>query len=210
MARIFNSLARGGAFAAAAALCLAAPAAASVFEVGDDGSLVERDGGAMAAPAGLAGDGAAAAPDLPAAAISLVGGSIAPVSYLVSIQAAAANAGVSPELLEALVWQESRWRPAAVSPKGARGLAQLMPGTARLLGVNAADPAANLFGGALYLRRQLDRFGGDIERALAAYNAGPERVARAGGIPAIAETRAYVAAIMGRLSATTLTTATRN
>jgi soluble lytic murein transglycosylase-like protein len=75
-----------------------------------------------------------------------------------------------------------------------------MPATARQMGVDAGDPLANLEGGARYLRLQLNAFGGDLEKALAAYNAGPLRVARAGGVPAIAETRAYVAAIMGRLS----------
>ena len=83
---------------------------------------------------------------------------------------------------------------------GARGLAQLMPGTARELGVNPDDPLANLEGGARYLRQQLDRFDGDIEKALAAYNAGPGRVAQAGGVPRIRETQNYVAAVMGRLS----------
>ncbi len=107
---------------------------------------------------------------------------------------------ISPALLEAVVWQESRWRPGAVSPAGARGLAQLMPGTARQLGVDPDDPHANLEGGARYLRMQLDAFGGDIEKALAAYNAGPGRVQRAGGIPAIRETQNYVASILARLS----------
>ena len=107
---------------------------------------------------------------------------------------------LSPNLLEAVVWQESRWRPDAVSPAGARGLTQLMPGTARQMGVNPLDPLANLDGGARYLRMQLDLFDGDVERALAAYNAGPGRVQRAGGIPAIRETQIYVASIMARLS----------
>ena len=98
------------------------------------------------------------------------------------------------------MWQESRWRANAVSPVGARGLAQLMPGTARDLGVDPDDPFANLEGGARYLREQLDRFDGDLEKALAAYNAGPGRVIRAGGVPRIRETQLYVAAIMGRLS----------
>jgi soluble lytic murein transglycosylase-like protein len=112
----------------------------------------------------------------------------------------AAKYDISPRLLEAVVWQESRWNPNAVSPVGARGLAQLMPGTARDLGVDPRDPRANLEGGARYLRMQLDTFGGDVERALAAYNAGPHRVAKAGGIPNIRETRGYVAAIMARLA----------
>lgn len=113
----------------------------------------------------------------------------------------AAKYDISPALLEAVVWQESRWNTGAVSPVGARGLAQLMPGTARQMGVNPHDPSANLEGGARYLRMQLDAFGGDIEKALAAYNAGPGRVQRAGGIPAIRETQLYVSAILSRLSA---------
>jgi len=75
-----------------------------------------------------------------------------------------------------------------------------MPGTARYLGVDADDPMQNLEGGARYLREQLDRFDGDLEKALAAYNAGPGRVERAGGIPNIRETKHYVAAILGRLA----------
>ena len=126
-------------------------------------------------------------------------GSIPP-QYLAKVQELAARFDLSPALLEALVWQESRWRADAISPVGARGLAQLMPGTARELGVNPDDPFANLEGGARYLREQLDRFDGDLERALAAYNAGPGRVIRANGIPRIRETQHYVAAIMGRLS----------
>lgn len=112
----------------------------------------------------------------------------------------AAKYDISPALLEALVWQESRWNNNAVSPVGARGLTQLMPGTARDLGVDPRDPLANLEGGARYLRMQLDTFNGDIELALAAYNAGPDRVARLGRIPNIPETRNYVAAIMARLT----------
>ncbi len=107
---------------------------------------------------------------------------------------------ISPALLEAVVWQESRWNEVALSPVGARGLAQLMPGTAAQMGINPSDPAANLEGGARYLRMQLDAFNGNIEKALAAYNAGPNRVIAAGGIPNIRETRAYVASIMARLT----------
>ncbi len=123
-----------------------------------------------------------------------------PQQYAAKIAELAERFDLSPSLLEALVWQESRWRENAVSHAGARGLAQLMPGTARYLGVNPDDPMQNLEGGARYLREQLDRFDGDLEKALAAYNAGPGRVIRAGGIPNIRETQNYVAAIMGRLS----------
>lgn len=123
-----------------------------------------------------------------------------PPRYAHVVAQLSARYDLSPALIEALVWQESRWREDAVSHAGARGLAQLMPGTARDLGVNPHDPVANLEGGARYLREQLNRFGGNVELALAAYNAGPGRVMRAGGIPRIAETQDYVARIMGRLS----------
>jgi soluble lytic murein transglycosylase-like protein len=123
-----------------------------------------------------------------------------PPAYQAKVAELAARFDLSPALIEALVWQESRWRADAVSHAGARGLAQLMPGTARDLGVDPDDPFANLEGGARYLREQLDRFDGNLEKALAAYNAGPGRVIRAGGIPRIRETQLYVAAIMGRLA----------
>ncbi|WP_395329788.1 lytic transglycosylase domain-containing protein [Novosphingobium sp. BL-8H] len=123
-----------------------------------------------------------------------------PTRWRIRVAELAAKYDISPTLLEAVVWQESRWNELAVSPVGARGLAQLMPGTAAQMGVNPGDPMANLEGGARYLRMQLDAFGGDIEKALAAYNAGPGRVTRAGGVPNIRETQAYVAAIMARLT----------
>ncbi|SHN51784.1 lytic transglycosylase domain-containing protein [Erythrobacter sanguineus] len=123
-----------------------------------------------------------------------------PARYSAKIHELSQRFDLSPSLLEAVVWQESRWRENAVSPAGARGLAQLMPGTARYLGVDPSDPFQNLEGGARYLREQLDRFDGDLEKALAAYNAGPGRVERAGGIPNIRETQNYVASIMGRLA----------
>lgn len=125
-----------------------------------------------------------------------------PARWRTRVAELAAKYDISPALLEAVVWQESRWNERAVSPAGARGLAQLMPGTAAQMGVNPGDPMANLEGGARYLRMQLDAFGGDVEKALAAYNAGPLRVEKAGGIPNIRETKAYVAAIMGRLTDT--------
>ena len=130
-----------------------------------------------------------------------VGDTAGPLRWQGRVAELAVKYDISPMLIEALVWQESRWNENAVSPVGARGLAQLMPGTARQLGVNSADPSANLEGGARYLREQLERFGGDLEKALAAYNAGPGRVIRANGVPAISETRNYVSAIMARLAA---------
>lgn len=139
-------------------------------------------------------------PVLPAYAYSDVNPPPVPPQFAAALALAAKSANLSPTLLSALVWQESRWNPQAVSPKGAMGLAQLMPATARDLGVNPADPVQNLQGGARYLRYLLDTFNGDVEKALAAYNAGAARVQRAGGVPAIAETRAYVASIVRRIS----------
>lgn len=113
-----------------------------------------------------------------------------------SIERAALRAGVEPALLASLVWAESGFQPGARSHAGAIGLAQLMPGTAAGLGVDPHDPQQNLDGGARFLAAQLRRFGRP-ELALAAYNAGPARVESAGGIPAIAETQAYVPRVMG-------------
>jgi soluble lytic murein transglycosylase-like protein len=124
----------------------------------------------------------------------------APHQWSAHLDSLAAKYDLSPALIEAVVWQESRWNTGAVSPAGALGLAQLMPGTARQLGVDPRDPAANLEGGARYLRMQLDTFGGDLEKALAAYNAGPARVLRAGQVPRIRETQNYVVSVLGRLS----------
>ncbi|HBY58303.1 MAG TPA: lytic transglycosylase [Solibacterales bacterium] len=112
----------------------------------------------------------------------------------------AANAsldGVSEELLRAVIQKESGGRPCAVSAKGALGLMQLMPETADQLGVrNPFDPAENVAAGARYLKDLLTRFKGDVSLALAAYNAGPGRTERSGGIPDIRETREYVKAIL--------------
>tara|TARA_R110000803_G_scaffold95820_2_gene163922 strand:+ start:202 stop:1689 length:1488 start_codon:yes stop_codon:yes gene_type:complete len=104
--------------------------------------------------------------------------------------------GVPTDLFLRLVNQESSFRPNAVSEAGATGLAQLMPGTARDLGVDPNDPVQNLTGGARYLRQQLDAFG-TPELALAAYNAGPGNVRKYGGVPPFKETQNYVSTILG-------------
>lgn len=126
-----------------------------------------------------------------------------PSSLVGSMLSAAKKYNLSPLLIDAVARQESGYRANAVSRVGALGVMQLMPGTARMLGVrNPLDPHANIEGGARYLRGLLDRFDGNLAFALAAYNAGPGRVERARGIPRIAETQNYVTKILARLSQT--------
>ena len=115
-----------------------------------------------------------------------------------AIQQAAQAAGVDPKLLAALTWAESGFNPGAGSSAGAIGLTQLMPATAAGLGVDPSDPVQNLLGGARYLAGQLQRFG-RVDLALAAYNAGPSAVVKAGGIPPYPETQAYVTRVLDRL-----------
>lgn len=109
---------------------------------------------------------------------------------------AAERYGIPTELAFALVKQESGGRQSAVSPKGALGIMQLMPGTARELGVDPSDPAQNIDGGMRYLRQQADRYG-SWDLALAAYNAGPGAVDKYNGIPPYKETQNYVKSILG-------------
>lgn len=215
MIRVRSALVAAVAYTALAA----SPGHADVMEVGTDGARWIAGGDADAqiageetamsgAPEALIEDAALQEEDVPIEIIvpaHVVDEAEArarnvPAIYRQKVAELAARFDLSPVLIEAMVWQESRWRADAVSPVGARGLAQLMPGTARELGVDPRDPFANLEGGARYLRAQLDRFDGDVEKALAAYNAGPGRVIRAGGVPRIRETQLYVASIMGRLS----------
>ena len=116
--------------------------------------------------------------------------------FLETAKAAARKHNIPEDLFLRLVQQESGWNVGAVSPKGATGLAQLMPDTARFLRVDINDPAENLEGGARYLRMMYDRFG-SWRLALAAYNAGPMAVEEHGGIPPYDETQNYVKAILG-------------
>ena len=132
----------------------------------------------------------------PTATAAVAGGESTPYDSL--IDDAAQRNGVDPALLKGLIRQESGFNPNARSAAGAVGLTQLMPGTAASLGVSdPSDPAQAIEGGAKYLKAQLDRFGGDPAKALAAYNAGPGAVQRFGGVPPYAETQTYVQKVLG-------------
>jgi soluble lytic murein transglycosylase-like protein len=176
---------------AAIALAVAHPVAAQVLEIQPDGGVVTYSG-----PSVYSSEGVRSL--LPQPSVSPA--RAAPQEVSREIQDASLRHAVSQPLVEAVAWQESHYNQAAVSRKGALGVMQLMPGTARTLGVDAADLKGNIDGGVTYLSQMLRRFEGDVPSALAAYNAGPEAVQRYGGVPPYAETQAYVHAILGRLS----------
>jgi soluble lytic murein transglycosylase-like protein len=179
----------------AAALAVGGSAGAQVLAIGDDGGVTRYSGPAVYSDQGARSLIPQAAPVQPA---------VAPTEVAQAIAESAQRHAVSAPLAEAVAWQESRFHQQAVSPKGALGVMQLMPATARTLGVDAADLRGNIDGGVIYLGQMLKRFEGDLPRALAAYNAGPEAVTRYGGVPPYAETRAYVQAILGRLATVSL------
>lgn len=112
-----------------------------------------------------------------------------------AIRRIAREEGVNENLALAVAYQESRFNPCARSHAGANGIFQLMPGTARDLGVNSHDPEQNIRGGVRYLKQQLRRYNGDVSLALAAYNAGPGNVNKYGGVPPFKETQGYVSSI---------------
>lgn len=169
-------------------LACGAPAAAEVWEIDASGAMVRLDTPVVAAPI--------TPPRRANASSTARARQFQPV-----VASAGAQYALSPALIDAIAHVESRYNPDAVSRASARGIMQLMPGTARELGVDARDPAANIRGGTAYLRQLLNRFDGDVVRTIAAYNAGPGAVLRAGGVPRYAETQAYVAAVLDRLAA---------
>jgi soluble lytic murein transglycosylase-like protein len=170
-------------------------AEAQVLEIGDDGGVTTYD-----RPTVFTADGAT--PIVPRPPPSLGGGRVAVVGAADAglIGQAAAGEALSPALVEAVAWRESRMRSDVISTAGAIGQMQLLPSTARWLRVDPRDASQNYHGGAAFLRLMLNRYDGDLMRALAAYNAGPAAVDRYHGVPPYRETQAYVAAIMDRLS----------
>jgi soluble lytic murein transglycosylase-like protein len=136
-------------------------------------------------------------------AFGLSGASLPATPYDPFIDRVARENGVAPELIKAVALVESGFNPHAVSPKGAQGLMQLMPETARQYGVtDAFDPLANLRAGTVHLRKLLDQFEGDLVLALAAYNAGAGAVKRHGGVPNYKETREYVRKVHDKMGGT--------
>lgn len=152
----------------------------------------------MALVGGIAAD--AQTPAKPAAvpkASTGIPGCPIPARFVSAFRTASAETGVPLSLLVAVAFEESRMDPSARSAAGARGLLQVMPGTARELRIDTARPRANILAGARYLARLSHRFGGNRAFALAAYNAGPTAVERAGGAP-FRETLTYVANVEAR------------
>jgi soluble lytic murein transglycosylase-like protein len=171
---------------------------ANVFERKQNGSLVEISQPVWRADQSPVGGGRYTPKAQPASAPS-------PSHNVVRqhIEVTATRFGVDRNLVDAVAWQESRYNPRAISMAGAIGVMQLMPDTARQLGVhNPHDVEQNVVGGTAYLRQQLERFGNNVPLALAAYNAGPGAVIKYGGIPPYRETQNYVRQIMQRLSTT--------
>ena len=181
------------------AASLMSEASAQVLDIAPDGAVTTLSGPGVyldpdAPPQSLTPD--QPAPPAPAPA----GPSRATIAA--QLQSAAVRNGLSPKVVEAVAWRESRFNPEAVSPKGAVGVMQLMPATARAMGVDPRDSAANLDAGAAYLAQMLRTFNGDLTLALAAYNAGPQAVRQYAGVPPFPETKAFVGAILGRLADT--------
>lgn len=192
----------------AAAVIGATPAGAQVLEIGDTGIVTTLNGPTITTSEGakpLDGPAASAQQAMTAGSIGLVATPVAavrmtPVGDLDALfRTASRESGVDARLLHAVAWQESHFRHASISPKGAVGIMQLMPDTARGLGVNPRDILQNLRGGAHLLARLLRQYRGNLDLTLAAYNAGPVAVRRWGGVPPYAETRDYVRSIRSML-----------
>jgi soluble lytic murein transglycosylase-like protein len=190
--------------AAVFALTLAPQIArADVLEIGDDGSVIVHAGPGVTAAndrTTLIGDALPVA----ASARRSSGHAVPSPAMRDAIQSASSSYEISPSLVAAVARQESAFNPSAVSPKGARGVMQLMPETQGKWCRGACTPGQNVAAGTAYLKSLLTRYHGDIALALAAYNAGPAAVDRFGGIPPYRETTAYLDDIFANLSTSAL------
>jgi soluble lytic murein transglycosylase-like protein len=179
------------------AASLIGEASAQVLDIAPDGAVTTLNGPGVSLDPG--GPPQSLTPDQPAPPAP-AGPTRATIAA--QLQSAAVRNGLSPKVVEAVAWRESRFNPDAISPKGAVGVMQLMPATARAMGIDPRDSAANLDAGAAYLAQMLRTFNGDLTLALAAYNAGPRAVRQYAGAPPFPETKAFVGAILGRLADT--------
>ena len=184
----------------AAAVAVVDTARAQVMEIGAEGQVAVYDRPTLFTPTGAEAIQPATAPEaLAPTRIRRVYVARGEVNRHISD--AATTYDLPKPLLEAIAWRESAFRTQAVSPAGAFGVMQLMPATARGLGIDRYDVRQNIFGGAAYVRTLLSQYGGDLRLTLAAYNAGPQAVRRHGGVPPYAETQAYVSSILSGLAA---------
>ena len=180
-------------------MALANPALSAVLEIDPSGDVTVHDRPEVF----LSEDGLARPIAVLSPRADISGGALSPTQSNIraSLAAEAERNHLSPALVEAVAWRESGLRQDAVSAKGAMGVMQLMPSTARALGVDPSRASENIRGGVAYLGQMMRRYDGDIVKSLAAYNASPGAVDRYGGPPPYRETQAYVAAILDRLAA---------
>ena len=178
------------------------PVTAKVIEIGDAGDVIVHDRPEVYLTPDARGQ--AIAPGASMLGAPQPSSGLRPSRDSANIRASLASEarrnGLSPELVEAVAWRESHFNPSALSSKGAMGVMQLMPATARGLGVDPTDASSNIRGGTALLAQLLRRYDGDVVKALAAYNASPNAVDRHGGPPPYKETQAYVAAILERMA----------
>ena len=181
----------------AACMFAATAARADVLAIGDDGSVTVHSGPAIYTST-----------DLKPQALPVETPKHARVTANPAVRSAIASAAarhaISPLLVTAVAWHESHFNADAVSPKGAKGIMQLMPDTARSYCTAACSATDNVEAGTAYLETLMQRYDGDIVKALAAYNAGPGAVDRFGGVPPYRETETYVDTILARMSAQAL------